>query len=235
MANQNLHKGHRERVREKIVAGGLKNFQPHEILEFLLFHTIPQKDTNPIAHDLINIFGSLENVFDATAEELMEKGGLSQNSAVLIASIKDISSYYERTKIEKTPFDNGDKILNLFKPFFIGQQKEKLIAAFFDSGLRLRALREFGYGNENGFRVNSKDIVREAITFSASYVAVAHNHPVSDFTPSKADINTTNTIKNQLEYFEIELLEHMIFGTNGVFSFANDNTLSCFVSGEGAE
>lgn len=233
MANQNPHKGHRERVRQKIVAGGLKNFQPHEILEFLLFHTVQQKDTNPPAHELISVFGSLENVFDATAEELMEKGKLSFNSAVLISSIKDISSYYGRTKVEKTPFDNGDKIYNLFRPYFTGQQKERLIAAFFDSGLRLRTTKEFGYGSENGFRVNSKDIVREAITFNAYYVAIAHNHPVSDSTASKADINTTNTLKNQLEYFEIKLLDHMIFGTDGVFSFANDSAMSCFVSGKG--
>ncbi len=233
MANTNPHKGHRERVRQKILSGGLKNFQPHEILEFLLFHTVAQKDTNPMAHELISAFGSLENVFDASPEELMEKGKLSLNSAVLIASIKDISSYYERTKFEKTPFDSGDKIYHLFKPFFAVPQKERLIAAFFDSGLRLRAIKEFGYGNENTFRVNSKDIVREAITFNAYHVAIAHNHPVSYSTPSKSDINTTNTLKNQLEYFEIRLIEHMIFGTDGFFSFANDSTMSCFISGKG--
>ena len=233
MANQNPHKGHRERVRQKIIAGGLKNFQPHEILEFLLFHTVQQKDTNPMAHELISVFGSLENVFDATAEELMEKGKLSLNSAVLISSIKEISSGYERTKMEKKPFDNGDKIYNLFKPFFAGQQKEKLVAAYFDSGLRLRAIKEFGQGTENGFSIDSKHIVREAITFNAYYIAIAHNHPVSESAASKADISATNKLKDQLEYFEMKLLDHMIFGTDGVFSFAGNHTLHYFVSEKG--
>ena len=233
MTNENPHKGHRSRVRQKILSGGLKNFQPHEILEFLLFHTVTQKDTNPMAHELINTFGSLENVFDATAEELMEKGKLNQNSAVLISSIKEISSYYERAKITKMPFDNGDKLVNLFKPFFTNQQKEKLVVAFFDSGLRLRSVKEFGTGIEDSFRINSKDIVREAITFNAYYVAIAHNHPASESMASKADINATSNLKNQLEYFDIRLLEHMIFSANGVFSFASDNKYSCFVSSKG--
>ena len=230
MANTNPHNGHRERVRQKIVSGGLKNFQPHEILEFLLFHTVVQKDTNTMAHELISVFGSLENVFDATAEELMEKGGLSFSSAVLISSVKEISSYYEKTKKEKISLDTGDKLYNLFQPYFAGQSKERLIVAFLDSGLRLKAIREFGYGQENGFRVNSKEVVREAIVFNAHYVALAHNHPVSDATPSKQDINTTNDIKNQLEYFGIKLLEHIIFGTGDFFSFANHKSFSCFVS-----
>ncbi len=233
MVNQNPHKGHRERVRQKIIAGGLKNFQPHEILEFLLFHTVAQKDTNHMAHELISVFGSLENVFDATAEELMETGGLSLNSAILISSIRDISSYYKDTKDKRTIYNTGDKILALLKPFFKGHQKERLVVAFFDSNLKKRAVKEFGYGNENAFHINAKDIVREAITYNASYVAIAHNHPVSDSTPSKADINTTNILKNQLEFFDIKLLEHLIFGINGIFSFANNDTMSCFVSGKG--
>ncbi len=230
MDNNNPHNGHRKRVREKILAGGLEGFQPHETLEFLLFHTVPQKDTNPMAHKLISVFGSLENVLEASAEELMSKGGISFNSAVLISSLRDIFSQYEKAKSSKTPIDSTAKMIELFKPFFTAQTNERLIAAFFDSGLRLKSVKEFGSGQENGFRFNAKDILREAITFNAYNVAIAHNHPVSTALPSKNDINATSDIKNQLEYFDIKLIEHLIFGTDGVFSFAGDEHTNCFIS-----
>ena len=233
MSNPNPHNGHRNRMREKIAEAGLENFQPHEILEFLLFHTVPRKDTNPMAHRLISAFGSFENVLDATTDELMEKGGLNFNSAVLVSSLKDIFTHYTKTKQSKTPINTTAKMAEVFKPFFVTQTTEKLVAAFFDSGLRLKAVKEFGQGQENGFHVNTKEILREAITFNAYNVAIAHNHPVSAALPSKNDINTTNDMKNQLEYFEIKLIDHIIFGTDGYFSFAGDEKLSCFVSYSG--
>ena len=123
--------------------------------------------------------------------------------------------------------------MNLFKPFFANQPKEKLVVAFFDSGLRLRSVKELATGIEDSFRINSKDIVREAITFNAYYVAIAHNHPAAEAMASKADINATSSLKNQLEYFDIRLFEHIIFGTDGVFSFASDDKFSCFISSKG--
>ncbi len=233
MDKNNPHKGHRDRVREKILAGGLKGFQPHEILEFLLFHTVPQKNTNPMAHRLISVFGSLENVLEASAEELMEKGGLSLNSAVLISSLRDIFYQYEKDRVSKTPVNTTEKMVALFKPFFTAQTSERLIVAFFDSGLRLKSVKEFGSGQENGLRFNARDILREAITFNAYNVAIAHNHPVSTKLPSKEDINTTSDIKNRLEYFDIKLIEHIIFGADGVFSFAGDEQVNCFISSFG--
>lgn len=233
MDKNNPHNGHRVRVREKILAGGLKGFQPHEILEFLLFHTVPQKDTNPMAHNLISVFGSFENVLEASPEELMEKGGLSTNSAVLISSLRDIFAHYEKAKNSKKPVNTTAKMIEIFRPFFVTQTSERLIAAFFDSGLRLKSIKEFGSGQENGFRFSTKDVLREAITFNAYSVVIAHNHPVSTALPSKEDINTTSELKNQLEYFDIKLLDHLIYGTDGVFSFAGDERVNCFVSSSG--
>lgn len=230
MNKNNPHNGHRSRVREKIFAAGLKGFRSHEILEFLLFHTIPQKDTNPMAHNLISVFGSFENVLEASPEELMERGGLSINSAVLISSMRDIFAHYEKEKRSKLPVNTTEKMKEIFTPLFVTQTSERFIAAFFDSGLRLRSIKEFGNGQENGFRFNTKDVLREAITFNAYSVVIAHNHPVSTALPSKEDINTTNELKNQLEYFDIKLLDHLIYGTDGVFNFAGDERVNCFVS-----
>ena len=232
MDKNNPHNGHRSRVREKILAGGLEGFRHHEILEFLLFHTVPQRDTNPMAHKLISVFCSFENVLEASADELMSKGGLSLNSAVLISSLRDIFSQYAKAKNSKKSINSTTEMVELFRPFVVTQTSERLIAAFFDSGLRLKSIKEFGSGQENGLRFNAKDILREAISFNAYSVAIAHNHPVSTRLPSKEDINTTSDIKNQLEYFDIKLIEHIIFGTDGTFSFAADEQVSCFISSD---
>lgn len=230
MTNDNPHKGHRDRVREKIISGGLSGFQPHEILEFLLFHTIPYKDTNPTAHKLIEVFGSFENVLDASVRELTEKGGLSLNSAVLISSLKDIFFKYESAKREKTSLDTTSKMIEFFSPFFIAESSEKLVVAFLDSGKRLKGIKEFSGGQENSLHFNTKEILREALSFNSYCTAIAHNHPVSTALPSKDDINTTSALKNQLEYFDIDLLDHLVFGTDGVFSFAADKQTGTFVS-----
>ncbi len=230
MTKDNPHKAHRSRVREKIIANGLESFQPHEVLEFLLFHTVPRKDTNPMAHKLIATFGSLKNVLEASVQDLMEKGGLSLNSAVLIASLRDVFSKYESARLEKTPVKTTAKMKELFRPFFVTETIEKLVVAFFDSGMNVKGIKEFSGGQENSFRFNTREVLREALSFNSYYVAIAHNHPVSTALPSKDDINATSAMKNQLEYFDIKLVDHLVFGTDGVFNFAGDKQASVFVS-----
>lgn len=231
MANNSPHKGHRKRVRERILLQGFDSFQPHEILEFLLFHTVPQKDTNLMAHKLIDAFGSLQGVLDASAEDLIEKGNISENSAILLSSITDIFAYYEKTKKDTNPINTPEKMQKLFKPYFIGETREKLVAAYFDSALKVRKIEVVSIGQENSLTFNTKTIIRTAITSDAYCVAIAHNHPVTNAIPSKSDINATNDLKNQLKQFDIRLTDHIVFSSSETFSFANNEQLNCFVSG----
>lgn len=230
MANTSPHQGHRGRVRERILSEGLINFQPHEVLEFLLFHTVPQRDTNLMAHKLINTFGSLKNVLDASAEELMSTGSLSENTAVFLSSLTDVFAYYEKFKNKIEPINTPKKLIDNFKPHFIGQTEETLVVSFFDNGLKVKRTEIVGEGNEHGLHFNTKEILRKAIMLDAYSVAIAHNHPTSVSMPSKEDINTTSGLKFQLESFDIKLTDHLVFGTDGVFSFAAHGQLSCFVS-----
>lgn len=231
MANDSPHKGHRERVREKILSQGFDGFQPHEVLEFLLFHTVPRKDTNVMAHKLIDAFGSLQGVLNASAEELMKKGSISENSAILLSSITGIYAYYEKTKKEIEPINTPEKMKKLFKSYFIGEDRERLVAAFFDSSLKLKKIEIINEGQENGLSFNTKSVIRAAITSDAHSVAIAHNHPTAKAIPSKNDINATNDLKCQLKQFDIRLTDHLIFSGSDVFSFANNEQLNCFVSG----
>lgn len=230
MANESPHKGHRNRVRERISAEGLVNFQPHEILEFLLFHTVPQHDTNLMAHRLISTFGSFRQVLDASAEDLMSKGGVSLNTALFLSSLTDIFAYYEKAKSKAEIANTPDKLAGIFRPYFIGQTTEILVAAFLDSGLKVKRIDIISEGTERGLNFNTKEILKKAIVLDSYSVAIAHNHPTSVSMPSKNDINTTNDLKGHLESVDIKLTDHLIFGSDGLFSFATHEQLSCFVS-----
>ncbi len=229
----NLHQGHRTRVRERIISEGLKSFQPHEVLEFLLFHTVPQKDTNPIAHELINTFGSFEGVLNASANDLIERGMVSENTAVFLSSLTEVFSYYEKCNKEKTVYDSLEKMINLTKAYFIGQTTEKLVIVFFDSGLRMRGITDFKTGQENSFNFNTKEILKKAVALDAYAVIMAHNHPTAGSSPSRNDIATTDELRLQLEHLDIKLLDHIIFGENSEpFSFAASPRLCGYVSQE---
>ena len=97
MANS-VHDGHRERLRKRFLKEGLDNFQPHEILELILFYSIPRRNTSELAHNLINHFGSFSAVLDAPVEALTQVNGISTQSAVLISMLSQVLRRYNKEK-----------------------------------------------------------------------------------------------------------------------------------------
>ena len=97
------HDGHRERMRQRARETDMRGFQPHEVLEFLLMYAIPRRDVNPLAHKLIERFGSLSGVLDARPEELMQVPGVGENAATLLSSLVSVFSAYQRDRWRKRP------------------------------------------------------------------------------------------------------------------------------------
>ena len=96
-----VHDGHRDRLREKIVSAGIESLQPHEILEFLLFAFIPRKDTNAIAHELINTFGSFADVLSTDVDRLMAVKGMTKNAAIFLNSLPDVLRVYSNDRAKE--------------------------------------------------------------------------------------------------------------------------------------
>ena len=90
----NLHEGHRQRLKERFLREGLDHFEPHTVLELLLFYAVPQRDTNELAHRLIARFGSLDAVFDAAFDELCAVEGIGRNTATLLKLVPDLTRRY---------------------------------------------------------------------------------------------------------------------------------------------
>lgn len=225
-----MHEGHRKRVRRRFLKEGLLNFEPHNVLEFLMFHVIPRKDTNEIAHRLIKNFGSLSGVLEADYEELIKIDGISENAAVLLKLIPEMSKYYQLDKQnKKDKLDTYEKIGEFILPYFIGEKDEAVYLLCLDSKLKCLSCNCLRRGSVNSANINARMLTNAALKVNAVSVVLAHNHPGGLAIPSSEDINTTYMLIETLKPLGISLLDHIIVADNDFVSLA----LSGFVEQSG--
>jgi len=211
---KNVHKGHRLRVFEKFDKYGPDSFHDHELLEMLLFHAIPQANTNPIAHDLLNRFGKFHDVFDAPAEQLCEIDGINIKSARYIKELCALIARYEKSRSQAD--NNSARLLNrrliaeYFIPEFTGKTEESLLVAFLDSMGRVIKCEELGRGSNTQVIIDPPTIVRHAVIYNAVGVLLAHNHPHGQPFPSANDKKITANIGGLLSEIGIKLVAHCI-------------------------
>lgn len=217
-----MHEGHRERLKKNFLANGLDSFEPHNALELLLFFSIPRKDTNEIAHMLINEFGSLYGVLEAPFEELVSLEGIGENTATLIKLIPELSRVYQKDKMKQgVKMENPAKIAEFVKSQFIGCVTEKVIALCFDNMGKLRNTSIISEGECDIAQVNIKRILRVTLKTNASSVIIAHNHPNGAASPSKQDIEMTLEVVKLLKAIGCKLRNHYIVADDECFSMAN--------------
>lgn len=218
---RNVHKGHRQRLKERFLRHGLDNFEEHQVLELLLFYGIPQRDTNEMAHDLLNRFGSLSRVLEATPEELAEIPYVGDNVSTLFKLITAVSRYYQvsvaqREKILVTIEDCGRYLV----PFFYGRQQETVFLLCLDAKCKVLACEKVGQGGVNSAGVSARHVVETALKFNATSVILAHNHPSGLALPSKDDVRTTCRIAVALDGVDVELTDHIVVADEDWVSMA---------------
>ncbi len=217
-----VHDGHRDRLRETFLKSGLDGFHEHNVLELLLFYSIPRKDTNEIAHALIEEFGSIDKVFDADVERLTKVKGVTQNSAVLIKMLPAIARYYMSKKAEKKSRFNRLKtskgLAEYFSPRFVGETHEVLHALLLDNKLQPIICKKMAEGTTESVDMRIERILKFTANYEAVYVAVSHNHPDGSPNPSSEDITMTMKLYKALKLINSELIDHIIIGNNGSFT-----------------
>lgn len=223
MAISHNHCGHRERIKQKFVEKGLDSFSPHEILEILLYYSIPRKNTNDIAHNLINEFGSLSSVFEAPMEELQKINGISENTAIFLKLIPEVCRHYYSDKCnghdEIITLDVAGEIL-LRK--FIGRVDEAVVLMLLDNKGKLLFCDVVSEGTVNCSQVYIRQIVALALKHNATVAILAHNHPSGIALPSKNDIDTTIAVGNALKLVDVKLIDHLIIADGDYVSLAAD-------------
>lgn len=217
---KNLHAGHRERVRERIREGGIDCLSDVEFLEYILFCSIPQGNTNPIAHKLINKFGSLERVFEATLDELLTVEGVGKKSADLISTyLPAFKRYTKKVSQPKAVYDSSEKIIRFFRNECMGHQVENSYALYLNQSKRKIKKVHFTKGTYNKTNIFVDQVVKEAITCNARYVVVAHNHTSGTVYPSEADCLTAISLDTALHTVKKDLLDFVVIDHFDAFSF----------------
>ena len=205
------HSGHRARMKEKYLKNGLDAFAPHEILEMLLFYAIPYRNTNEIAKSLIDRFGSLSGVFDATPDALRE-AGLTENQIIYLNLIPDVTRAYYVEKYESPhKIIDIDHLPQLLAQKFIAHEHEEVVwLLLVDQKFKELYSGIIARGNFETADFSIKDIVRLAVTRNATAAIIAHNHPSGWAMPSQADLDTTERIREALALIGVRLLNHYI-------------------------
>ena len=217
-----VHDGHRDRLKKRFTKHGLRDFNEVNTLELLLFYAIPRQDTNVLAHRLLERFGSLEGVFNASRRELTAVDGIGENTALLITLIPELQKRcgIESTKEMKWIRSTSDAGKYLV-PRLKYEKSEKALLICLDSYQKIISLTELGEGDVNKVDLNVRRIVEIALRDRASSVILAHNHPDGIALPSREDDYTTRQVYSALGLVNIKLRDHIVVAGDDFISFAD--------------
>ncbi len=207
---QNVHAGHRARLRSRYKRCGFDDFEEHEVLELLLFHAIPRANTNPIAHNLLKQFGSLYAVLNAKEEELCKVPGVGPASAALIRTVADSVRAAKLKEIGSEPLVTWERLYLYVTEWFLGKPAATVAVLLMDAQRRIITVRTLAEEHLRRPESYPEEILRLCQQMEASYVVLMHNHVDGAMRPSSEDIFLTQEIFRYLETNHVTLLEHVI-------------------------
>lgn len=206
-----IHDGHRQRMKERFLSEGLDNFSDIQVLELLLFYAVPRQDTNPIAHALLDRFGTLAQVLETPVSELEKVKGVGHNAAVLLSLSPELGRRYQVSKMMHTKIlTSVEECGKYLVPRFFGRRNETVFILCLDAKCKVLGCVEVGEGSVNSAGVPIRRIVETALAYNATTVILAHNHPSGLALPSGEDVQTTHRVAAALNAVEISLADHIV-------------------------
>lgn len=227
---ENLHKGHRTRLRMDAEKKGIATMQEHQALELLLTYVIPQRDVNPLAHKLINKFGSFKHVLDASKTELMKVTGVGEKTAYFLTSLKEFFYLYkDETKHQKQYIKNADDAAAFVGQLLHNKLHEELYVVCIDGLNSVQKFEQISKGTSNATSVNLRKITEVVLASNTHNVIVCHNHPGGASNPSPADDKMTKALVMGLALNNIHLLDHIIIGSDGYYSYSLSKKIDLYL------
>lgn len=230
MGTNNPHKGHRERMKNQYFENGPQSFLDHQLLELLLFYCIPQKDTNPLAHELLSQFGSLRNVIKADRKILANTKGVGPNTAILLTLISDIYDralqHFDDEKLLNTPAAAMHYCISLLHK----QPNETICVVSLNKQGKLLGSDIIGIGTLTQAEIYPRSIMMSALKHNAHSVILCHNHPSGNLQPSIQDIEATRMASIILDAGQIRLFDHIIVGQDSALSIKSGTVILSRIS-----
>ena len=215
---KNIHKGHRQRMLKKYLEHGIECFEDHEVLEIFLFTAYSRRNTNDISHKLIDKFGSLDGVMQASFEELREVDDVGVTAAALISFMKDFSRRFGKAEYSGLKLDTSDSVREFCHNLLKYSRVEVAHVLFLDQTLNLIGESQISRGGADSVDFDLRLIVTKAIKTQCSNVILAHSHPGGVLLPSSADVASTRRVAQSLESLGINLIDHIIVNEEDSYS-----------------
>ncbi len=226
-----VHDGHRARVKNRFKENGTVGMDDYQVLEMLLFYSIPRGDVNPLAHELINRFGSLSGVLDAPVSALTKVPGVGENTAILLHLMPQLQQRYllSRTSSENM-LSSAEAAGRYLMPRFHGERDEMVYLVCLDAKYKVLNCEKLFQGSVNTAGVSIRKVVECAIARNAVSVIIAHNHASGLAIPSQADIDTTRHIFTALKSVGINLIDHIVVTDDDFVSMADSGLIGGFAN-----
>ena len=216
---ENLHDGHRERLINKFIEFP-DSFSDHELLEIFLFTVMPRKDTNALAHRLVQAFGNVGKVFSATAEQLMTVNGVGKAiAAQIVLHGKLMKKIAATTPDDGKAFTSLDRIKSEIVSLFRGTRTEKFYAFLLGDAFETLFRLEYTGNNESAVFANVAEIARAISLHKPKYAIIAHNHPSGNANPSPQDDKATAKFCIACDLHGVSLVDHIIVAGEKVYSY----------------
>lgn len=222
---KNIHKDHRSRLKSQFVNNGLETLTDIQKLEMLLFYSIPLKDTNPLAHELINEFGSLSGVLSASYNELMKVAGVKENTATLIRFFGSMLNYCSRPDSDDV-LDCSEKAKNFITHYFKHVAVEQFYVFCLTKSNTVKKAFLLNSGSTSEVNVEIRNITEKALDTNCNRMIIAHNHPAGKAVMSAQDCRFTYSLLCSCILNNIELIDHVIVGTDKTISLYEQGILA---------
>ena len=215
---ESIHSGHRKRMRERFCKTALAGYQPHEVLEMLLYYGIPRRDTNPVAHALLNEFGSLHGVLSAEPEFLRKVPGMTENSVVLISFLRALYYYDAEETAAGMRMDSYRNVCDFLIRMYRFEKRETVRALMLDAHLCLKHCVVIAEGHPTASDFSVRTLTELSIKTGCNHIILAHNHPSGKASASPEDISVTRTLAETLKRSAVHIVDHVIVSADKAVS-----------------
>lgn len=220
------HQGHRARMRERYRRQGLDGFAEHEVLELMLFYAIPQRNVNPLAHELIKRFGSLGGVLSQDAEQLKAVPGVGEYAATLISMFKAVAKRIERSAMgEKVKLSNRKKAEEYCIALLKGERREKFYCVCLNAQMEVILDALIAEGSISEVPSYPRVVAEKLLACGAHSALLCHNHPGGSVIPSQGDMEATRELSALMEGLEVVLVDHIIVGGDQALSMVRHHLI----------